>query len=189
LGSPSKARTKRPGREPRNEGKPRDPWKCKQFFALFNKIMAQGEKNRHSVCQDRRKLADRRRRPTNPFSLHSFKGTRRVVRRREDRERYPYLDQYSPRLFLISLLILLFCVADAMYTLVHLSRGAVELNPLMRGLVEISPYLFFSVKFALMAAGLILLVIYRQHPAGRFVISGTVLLYGFIFLYQLWLFM
>jgi hypothetical protein len=131
---------------------------------------------------DRRGTTDRRKKPTNPFSLRSFKGRRRTVRRTEDRRRHPYVDQYSQRLLLFVILILLLCVADGLFTIHHVYNGARELNPLMDYLLEKGPYVFFGVKYLLFALCLIALVIYRQYPFVRLIMLVLAIVYGAVFL-------
>lgn len=146
------------------------------------------------MCKDqpdqpeRRAGAERRQKPTNPFSLLAFRGRRQTVRRREDRKRSPYMDRYGRHLMLIALLLILLCVADALYTILHVSEGGVELNPLMDGVLQRGPLLFFAVKFALTALGVFLLVLYWHHPLGRVMFGGAVLVYGLLFCYQMFLF-
>jgi hypothetical protein len=137
---------------------------------------------------EKRKGTDRRRKATNPFSLTAFRGRRHSVRRAEDRRRFPYTDQQSRRLFLFALMTILLCSADGLYTIYHVSRGAVELNPFMNYLLGFGPYVFFSVKFILSALCLILLVMHIHHPVGRIVLGSVALLYGSLFSYHLHLF-
>jgi hypothetical protein len=137
---------------------------------------------------EQRNSTDRRKKPTNPFSRYAFRGRRKTIRRAEDRRRHPYTDQYSRRLLLVALLIMLLCVADALFTLLHVSEGAIELNPLMDGLLQKGPLVFFVVKFTLTACGLLLLVIYRHHPLGRIATGSMLLLYATLFAYQIHLF-
>jgi hypothetical protein len=137
---------------------------------------------------ERRTSEDRRKRPTNPFGLLAYRGRRKTVRREEDRRRLPYTDQYSRRLLLSALLLILLCVADALYTIQHVSEGGFELNPLMDNLLQRGPFLFFAVKFILTALGVFLLVIYRHHPLGLLMFGGAVLVYGALFFYQIFLF-
>jgi hypothetical protein len=138
--------------------------------------------------RDRRKAADRRSRPTNPFAIGAFSGRRRTVRRTQDRRRRPYQDQYDRRLLLMALLLLLLCVADGLFTLLHVSRGARELNPLMESLLQKGPFVFWIVKFVITAGGIVLLVIYRHHPLAGVVWGALVLIYGLLAAYHVYLF-
>ena len=138
--------------------------------------------------RDRRELRDRRQTPTNPFGWRAFRGRRHTVRRASDRSRHPYTDRYSRLLLLLSLLLILLCVADGLYTLLHISAGAVEVNPLMNSLLSRGPFIFFGAKFILTACGIILLVLYWQTRLARWVLTSCVAVYTVLFCYQVMLF-
>lgn len=84
-------------------------------------------------------------------------------RRRQDRSNQgaggQYIDSHHPWLLISSVGILLFCCADACFTLYLLQRGAVEINPFMAWLIELDAGLFFVVKLFLTALGTTLLVL------------------------------
>ncbi|MBI4776608.1 MAG: hypothetical protein HY788_20930 [Deltaproteobacteria bacterium] len=141
-----------------------------------------------TICEEidgRRVLKDRRRKPTNPFGPWAFKGRRRTVRRLEDRRRTPCVDQYDLRLFLVSILIVLLCTADGLYTILHVSNGAVEVNPFMDSLLRMGPEYFFYMKYMLTALCVFLLVLYRYHPVARIMMMGVVTLYGLLLSYHI----
>lgn len=132
---------------------------------------------------------DRRLSHTNPFSLKSFTGRRRTIRRLEDRRKSPYVDKYSTRLFLFCMFILFLCVGDAFMTLVHLSRGGRELNPLMEGLLQKGTMTFFWVKYLLSSLCVVLLVIYVHYPFVRLMMIIVAAVYSILLLYHLYPFM
>ncbi len=139
--------------------------------------------------KNRRKLSDRRARPTNAFSLQAHRGRRKTIRRNTDRKYSPYADQYGHRLLFVALLLTLLCVADGLFTIVHVSEGkAVELNPLMDSLLQKGPFLFFGVKSILNAFGTVLLVLYGHNPTARNMICAAVFVYGALFCYQIFIF-
>jgi hypothetical protein len=74
------------------------------------------------------------------------------------------------------------------FTLIQVSEGAIELNPLMDGLLKKGPLVFFTVKFVLTACGVILLVVYWHHPKGRVFMGVAAGLYGVLFAYQIYLY-
>ena len=125
---------------------------------------------------------DRRKKPTNPFSLNAYKGRRRAVRRIEDKRRQPYVDQYSSRLFIVCLLMLTLVIADGFLTVYHVSRGAIELNPLMDSLLQISNNTFFLLKYIVSSLCVIVFVIYRHHPVMRFLIIFLTAIYTAVFI-------
>ncbi len=151
----------------------------------MEKVNKKNDERPAEVKTERRRLSDRRKKPTNPFSLRSFQGHRKTVQRLEDRRRHPYTDQYDLRVFLISILIVLLCCADALYTIFHVSQGkAVELNPLMDRLLKLSPHIFYSTKFTLTALCVLMLVLYKHYPMGRSPIGSVAVIYSIVVLYQ-----
>ena len=103
----------------------------------------------------------------------------------EDRRRTPCVDQYGLRLFLVSILIVLLCAADGLFTVLHVSSGAVEVNPLMDSLLRLGPHYFFSMKYLLTALCVFLLVLYRYHPFARIMMMSVVVVYGLLFSYHI----
>jgi hypothetical protein len=88
----------------------------------------------------------------------------------------------------VALLLALLCAGDALYTLLHVSAGAIELNPLMNILLKKGPFIFFGAKFTLSACAIILLVLYRHYPPTRVVIICIVAIYAALFCYHIFLF-
>ncbi len=89
---------------------------------------------------------------------------------------------------LVSILIMLGCAADGIYTLIHISRGAVELNPFMDLLLDYNAYAFFLVKYFLTACCVFILIFLIHHPVGRAILGSVAVLYGLIVTYQLYLY-
>ncbi len=121
----------------------------------------------------------RERRQTNLRSLaySLFMRRRKRARRGEDYRGAFYVDWHEPFLFAIVFGVLLFCVADAFFTLHIIDRGGRELNPFMRLLLETDTSLFFLVKFVLTASCITLIVAHKRFRLfGRF--SGYHLLFG-----------
>ena len=88
----------------------------------------------------------------------------------------------------MALLLLLLCVADGLYTILHVSQGARELNPLMDILLDKGPFVFWGVKFFITACGIVLLVIYRRHPLAWVVWGSLVIIYSMLVAYHIYLF-
>lgn len=138
---------------------------------------------------ERRTGRDRRHKPTNPFNLSLYSGRRKTIRRKADRRQKPCTDLYSQRMLLTALLLILLCVADAIYTILHVYAGrAVEMNFLMNVLLEKGPFIFFGIKFILSACCIILLVLYSHHPLARTLIPCVVIIYSVVFCYQIFFF-
>jgi hypothetical protein len=78
---------------------------------------------------------------------------------------------------------------DAFCTLRHLENGAVELNPLMRLLLEQGPLTFLVGKHCLAGAGILGIAAQSSHPAAQRMLRFVLLpVYSAIGTYQLALF-
>ncbi|HEB81192.1 MAG TPA: hypothetical protein ENI71_04890 [Chromatiales bacterium] len=106
----------------------------------------------------RRSGADRRRCGLPPLR-YWFYGQRRRARRREDQG---YVDVYDPLVVGVCLATLMLACLDAYFTLLLISGGARELNPLMGVLLSHDPGLFINLKIALTAIGLLILILHKN---------------------------
>jgi hypothetical protein len=89
----------------------------------------------------------------------------------------------------VALIVIGLNLLDAVCTLRHLSMGAVELNPLMRALLEHGPLAFVVGKHCLAAAGILGIVAHSSHPAAQRMLRFVLLpVYSAIGTYQLVLF-
>ncbi len=116
--------------------------------------------------------------------------TRRRDPRREGESVVYYTDWYSVPLFLLAVGIVLFCVADAFFTLQLISLGASELNPVMAYLLDKGLYLFVGIKMALTVSAIIVLVMHQRFAFFRRLRSYHILLltffgYGVLIAYEL----
>ena len=104
------------------------------------------------------------RRTKSGFNIRSFLfgGKRENIRRKEDRKRIFYVDQYSSGLFFVIVSILFLCVLDALLTLFLLHRGAYEINPVMAYFLKYGPYTFFTSKYLLTIIPAICLLMFRN---------------------------
>ena len=98
---------------------------------------------------DRRSGNDRRKQARINMRMLAGDGSRRNIRRQEDKGRIFFVDQYSPMLFVAIMAILFLCVLDALLTLYLLNHGAYETNPAMAYLLNIGPYAFYITKYAI----------------------------------------
>lgn len=133
--------------------------------------------------QRRAQLADRRR-PSSPFSsLHGLRGRRRRFRRDADSANPQLsLDWHAPKLLVLTIGIMLLCLADAHNTLQLIKAGAEEMNLVMEYLLSRGTLPFVWVKLGLTALSLVVLVAY-QHVAvvGPFRVRHV--LYSILLLY------
>ena len=141
---------------------------------LFNR--PEREADGGEAGAERRRGQDRRTRIARALvygSLHP----RRLGPRREGEQRLGAIDWHHPWWFGIATLILTFCAADAVLTVVLISRGAYELNPLLAPLIDGSGVLFVLVKIGLTGIGVVLLTLFsRLRAFGRMPVA--LLLYG-----------
>jgi hypothetical protein len=94
-----------------------------------------------------------------------------------------------PPIVAVALAVVGLNLVDAFCTLRHVALGAVELNPLMRLLLGISPLAFLVGKHLLAAGGVLGIVAHANHPAARQVLRLVLLpVYVAIGVYQVALF-
>ncbi len=93
---------------------------------------------------------------------YGFLLSRRRAARRTDDPASIYSDWHHPWLFFLAVGIMLMSAADAFLTLKLLALGAVEANPVMRGLIHTDTTLFVSLKLLMTAGGLFVLI-YASH--------------------------
>ncbi len=112
---------------------------------------------------DRRRQTDRRTRPTTPWSRASLFGARAQFRRKEDAEKYYYVDRYSLRACLVIFVTLLLSVSDAFLTLRLISLGAVEANPVMNFFLTQGPVVFLAAKYLITGVCLLWFLVYKNY--------------------------
>lgn len=75
---------------------------------------------------------------------------------------------HGPRVFAATLLVIFLTIADAFLTLDLVSRGAREWNPIMAYYLDQSPLSFFTVKYLLTCASVIIILsITKTHIFGE----------------------
>lgn len=110
-----------------------------------------GNENQPFIFIERRSGIDRRETRLGGIRRLFFSGRRRNLRRADDRRKLALLDHYSPKIFAIIVAILFLSLADAVLTLVLISHGAVELNPVMAYFLSKGDATFLIVKYLLTA--------------------------------------
>jgi hypothetical protein len=100
---------------------------------------------------------DRRRRPTRMLSRYTLVGRRHRNRRTTDPQASYYVDFPRGSILLVVILLLLMILADTVSTLHIVNRGGGEANPIMRRMLDLSPFWFAFVKVANALAAFILL--------------------------------
>jgi len=135
----------------------------------------------------RRRLKDRRRQPTPLFSRYTFVGRRRGLRRREERYQGHYVDRFNGWFLGLILAIFILSLLDGFLTVFHLRNGAVELNPIMRYYLELSPAYFLLVKTFTTGVGLLILLLHQNFLRIRRIIYAIIAGYTVLVSYQLML--
>jgi hypothetical protein len=130
---------------------------------------------------ERRNRSERRQGRFVAYLEGAMNPRRRAGRRAEDRI-YPVIDWHSPRVLALVLGVLGLSSMDGAMTIVLMSHGATEANPIMALLLPHSPGWFAAVKLSLTAAGVLVLVVCSRMRLFRSV-SGEVLLAGVLFAY------
>lgn len=127
-------------------------------------------------CDERRRGPDRRTDLARAFVHSLYRNRRRGMRRIADQARGHYVDAHGPGVIVCAVTVLLLSCADSLFTLLLLQRGAEEVNPVMRALIEADDTLFVGVKLALTAACLVFLVAHRNFRLFR--VQGHTILYA-----------
>jgi hypothetical protein len=119
------------------------------------------------------------RRKTSSFSVRALLkgGNRKLVRRKEDRKRIFYVDQYSSGLFFAIAAILFLCVVDAFLTLSLIRYGIYDINPVMGYFLHFGPYTFFIFKYLFTIIPVIFLLIFGNLVRRLIRVSSCLLLY------------
>jgi hypothetical protein len=127
------------------------------------------------VPNERRSGVERRRYSVAAYWRGALNPRRRAGRRETDRV-YTIIDWHSPRVLALVLLILGMSSLDGVLTLMLMSQGASEVNPVMALLVPHNPGWFAAIKLTLTSLGAAVLVICARMRLFRF-IPGELLLY------------
>lgn len=154
---------------------------------VVNQIRTYGDQP-ESDYADCRSDQERRRFTFSGFLAGCIKR-RRHTQRRESLNGF-YTDWYSPKLRFMAISLILLSCGDAVFTMILLSKGATEINPLMAVLIGHDLLVFFYVKLMMTATPLILLVAHHNFKLfKRFrvenIITASVLGYCLLLIYEL----
>lgn len=105
---------------------------------------------------------DRRKNDPRIFSKYWFFGRRKTIRRESDKNRQMVLDVHSIELFAIVIVAVLLTILDASFTLILISKGASEINPIMAFFLELGPSYFFIAKYLLTCFPIILILLLKN---------------------------
>jgi hypothetical protein len=143
----------------------------------------------YSAGADRRSHVDRRRHSLAAI-WHGARFPRRRSGRRATDQIYPIVDLHSPRVLALVIAIFCLCALDAVLTVILISHGADEVNPILAPLLPNQLGWFAAIKLSLTAIGICVLVacsrmrLFRAVP-GEWLLYAVLLGYLALFGYQL----
>jgi hypothetical protein len=147
----------------------------------------------HETSAERRSGPDRRQRPTPIFSRYALFGGRRRTVRRDDEREGAFVDVHGPRILLMTVSIVALNLLDAWFTLLFLSHGGQELNPMVQLVLDMGghpwPFLLLkTVGIGCLCAFLVLTKNFRSARFGLwFVLVGYSVLLAWHFYLLQWL--
>jgi hypothetical protein len=125
----------------------------------------------------------RRRRPTGPWDALWTPARRRAHRRADEDDLHGCVDRHGAGTAALAIALLLLTLADGAITLILLTDRFEEANPVMAPLVEQGALPFLLGKYALTAAGLPVLLAFKDHRLFRTGFRVKYLLPTFVGLY------
>ncbi len=134
---------------------------------------------------EQRLIKDRRSKKTPLINKYLFKGMRRSNRRLSDPQCNYYVDLPPKSALSVAVVICIFCLIDAFFTLYHLGRGATEVNPIMRFFLDLGVEYFLSYKLIVTVAGLLFLSIHYHFIGIKKYINIIAIVYCLVCVYQL----
>jgi len=139
--------------------------------------------------QPHRRSGERRKARLQAFIYGFYRGQRAGDRRNVMVAQPSYVDIHDAFTFALVMMIMLFCVVDAYFTLILIEHGASELNPLLAWALEKDALLFYGTKYSLTAFSVVLLIQHKQFMffgiRGFNVLVGVLLAYAALITYQL----
>jgi hypothetical protein len=133
-------------------------------------------------------LKDRRKQPAPALSRFTLWGRRRTFRRKEDQERGGYVDQYHSGLLILLLLPIGLNILDALFTMMILDDGGLEINPVVSSVIQLMRDRFWVWKFAIVSIPLILLCLHSKFRLVLPVMVSITSINVMVVLYQFFLF-
>jgi hypothetical protein len=120
-----------------------------------------------------------RRRQNSILSTLFLRGLRESSRRAGDRYGIIVFDRYKPSLVVSIIIVLILSLLDALLTLILLSQGAKELNPIMRFYLNYGAREFIYVKYGLTALPMLIILFAKDAFVSRYQIDIGVLFHIF----------
>jgi hypothetical protein len=133
-----------------------------------------------STGVERRSSRDRRQRQISIFKKLFYRGLRESTRRAEDRNGIIVFDRYKPSLVVSIIIVLSLSLLDALLTLILLSHGAKELNPVMRYYLNHVTLAFIFVKYGLTVLPMLIILFAKEALITRYRINIGIIFYAII---------
>ncbi|MCP4340738.1 MAG: hypothetical protein GY799_18085 [Desulfobulbaceae bacterium] len=128
---------------------------------------------------------ERRRLKKLPPPMYLIFGRRKEVRRALDSNGRYFTDHRRPGLSALIIFISVMSILDYGFTLIHLKKGAIELNPLMAMAIEVSESYFFLLKYLLTSFGLFILYLYKDFFPIEKVVFSIFIIYCTLIIYHI----
>lgn len=132
-----------------------------------------------SMEMERRSGQDRRQGQIPIFRRLFYRGLRESIRRAEDRNCIAVFDRYKPSLVVSIVIVSSLSLLDALLTLILLTHGAKELNPVMRYYLNHGTFAFIFVKYGLTALPMLIILFVKDAFVSRYRIDIGILIYVF----------
>ena len=128
---------------------------------------------------NRRTLRDRRKKPTPAVSRFTIWGRRRTFRRKIDRQKGGYVDQYSALIFFFVISAMFLNFLDILTTVVVLDLGGAEANPIVRLGLEVCGDKFWVWKFAIFSVCVVVFCLHCKFRRATLYMATVNVIYFF----------
>lgn len=137
--------------------------------------------------KDGRIISDRRKRSTPLLAQQAiFGGRRTTIRREGDRKIHLFVDNYSLRLFITLLFLLILSISDAYLTLTLVNaQKATEGNPILAFFLRHSDITFFLAKFLFTSIAVFIFCISNHFVTTRISLALAIIIYLGVVCYEL----
>lgn len=139
-------------------------------------------------AEERRGQTDRRKRPTTLLSALRFRGRRHSFRRAREGCN-SYVDRPSYTTVVTACCVVVASILDAYFTLLHLSSGAAEANPVMALALDHSLGFFIGSKLGVTAFGAWFLAAHQNFTLGIKALQFLLFTYVLLLSYHVALFL
>ncbi|MFY9342719.1 MAG: DUF5658 family protein [Planctomycetota bacterium] len=138
---------------------------------------------------ERRQGPDRRARPTPMWSRYVLFGGRRRTIRRDHEHEGAFVDVHGPGTLMVVMAVLALNLADAWFTLLFLSHGGREVNPIVQQVLDLDshPWPFLLLKTLGIGVACTFLTVTRHFRPARVGLWLVLVGYTLLLCWHLWL--